>query len=99
MANMTDNDPTRSTPTGEEPTPWPRQEPGSSDPAEDPGYLTETGQAVGEDGSVAPIIGGLPAVEGSSWDIGAPVEDRGAGLAAEEERADQASHDDEHSGR
>lgn len=68
---MTDNDPTRSTPTGEEPAPWPRQEPGSSDPAEDPGYLTETGQAVGEDGSVAPIIGGLPAVEGSSW-ISAP---------------------------
>ena len=96
---MTDNDPTRSTPTGEEPAPWPRQEPGSSDPDEDPGYLTETGQAVGEDGSVAPIIGGLPAVEGSSWDIGAPVEDRGAGLAAEEERADQASHDDKHSGR
>jgi hypothetical protein len=27
------------------------------------------------------------------------VEDRGAGLAAEEERADQASHDDKHSGR
>ena len=96
---MTDNDPTRSTPTGEEPAQWPRPEPGSSDPAEDPGYLTETGQAAGEDGSVAPIIGGLPAVEGSSWDIGAPVEDRGAGLAAEEERADQASHDDEHSGR
>ena len=96
---MTDNDPTRSTPTGEEPAPWPGQEPGSSGPDEDPGYLTETGQAVGEDGSVAPIIGGLPAVEGSSWDIGAPVEDRGAGLAAEEERADQAGHDDKHSGR
>ena len=96
---MTDNDPTRSTPTGEEPAPRPRQEPGSSDPAEDPGYLTETGQAAGEDGSVAPIIGGLPAVEGSSWDIGAPAEDRGAGLAAEEERADQAGHDDKHSGR
>jgi hypothetical protein len=99
MANMTDNDPTRSTPTEEEPAPWPPQEPGTSEPAEDPGYLTETGQAAGEDGSVAPIIGGLPAVEGSSWDIGAPVEDRGAGLAAEEERADQASHDDKHSGR
>jgi len=96
---MTDNDPTRSTPTEEEPAPSPRQEPGTSRPAEDPGYLTETGQAVGEDGSVAPIIGGLPAVEGSSWDIGAPVEDRGAGLAAEEERADQASRDDKHSGR
>jgi hypothetical protein len=99
MANMTDNDPTRSTPTGKEPAPWPRQEPGTSDPAEDPGYLTETGQAVGEDGSVAPIIGGLPAVEGSSWDIGAPAEDRGAGLAAAEESADQASHEDKHGGR
>jgi hypothetical protein len=99
MANMTDNDPTRSTPTGEEPAPGPRQEPGTSDPAEDPGYLTETGQAVGEDGSVAPIIGGLPAVEGSSWDIGAPAEERGAGLADELESADQASHEDKHSGR
>lgn len=47
------------------------------------GYLTETGQAVGEDGSVAPIIGGLPAVEGSAWDIGAPLYERGAGLADE----------------
>jgi hypothetical protein len=99
MANMTDNDPTRSTPTEEEPTPSPRQEPGTSQPAEDPGYLTETGQAVGEDGSVAPIIGGLPAVEGSSWDIGAPAEDRGAGLAAEEESADQAGHEDKDSSR
>jgi 6-phosphofructokinase len=34
-----------------------------------------------EDGSVVPIIGGLPAVEGPAWDIGAPLEDRGAGLA------------------
>ena len=49
----------------------------------DPGYLTETGQAAGEDGSVAPIIGGLPAVEGSAWDIGAPLDERGAGLAEE----------------
>jgi hypothetical protein len=32
---------------------------------------------------VAPIIGGLPAVEGSAWDIGAPLDERGAGLAAE----------------
>jgi hypothetical protein len=99
MANMTDNDPTRSTPTDEEPTPSPGQEPGTSELDEDPGYLTETGQAVGEDGSVAPIIGGLPAVEGSSWDIGAPAEDRGAGLADDLESADQASHEDKHSGR
>ncbi|HEY0936785.1 MAG TPA: hypothetical protein VGD91_24005 [Trebonia sp.] len=58
-----------------------REDPGTPELGEEPGYLTETGQAVGDDGSVVPIIGGLPAVEGSSWDIGAPVEDRGAGLA------------------
>jgi GNAT superfamily N-acetyltransferase len=86
MVNMTDNDPPRSTPT---------EEPGTAQPAEDAGYLTEDGQAVGEDGSVVPIIGGLPAVEGSSWDIGAPAEDRGAGLAEELGSApDQASHED-----
>ena len=90
---MTDNDPTRSTPT-EEPAP-PGEDPGTSPDAEDPGYLTETGQAVGEDGSVVPIIGGLPAVEGSSWDIGAPEVDRGAGLAEElGSGADEASHED-----
>jgi hypothetical protein len=75
MASMTDNDPTGSAP--------PRQEPDTSEPAEDPGYLTETGQAVGEDGTVVPIIGGLPAVYGSAWDIGAPLDERGAGLAEE----------------
>ena len=95
---MTDNDPTRSTPT-EEPAP-PGEDPGTSPDAEDPGYLTETGQAVGEDGSVVPIIGGLPAVEGSAWDIGAPAEDRGAGLANEQGRApDQARHKDTRSSR
>jgi hypothetical protein len=81
MASMTDNDPTRSAPPEEESTPWPQEEPEDSLLVEEPGYLTESGQAVGEDGSVVPIIGGLPAVEGSSWDIGAPEEDRGAGLA------------------
>ena len=60
-----------------------RPESAEEEPAEDPGYLTETGQAAGEDGSVAPIIGGLPAVEGSAWDIGAPRDERGAGLAEE----------------
>src|SRR3984893_12482387 len=95
MANMTDSDPTRSTPPGEEPAPWPRQEPDASQPAEDPGYLTETGQAAAEDGSVAPIIGGLPAVEGAAWDIGAALEDRGAGLADRQGDApDQASQQD-----
>ena len=78
---MTGNDPTRSTSSEEEPVLPPRQEPPQQN--EDPRYLTETGQAVGEDGSVAPIIGGLPAVEGSAWDIGAPQDERGAGLAEE----------------
>jgi hypothetical protein len=81
MAYMTGNDPIRSTWPEYEPTPPPGQEPDTAQSVEDPGYLTETGQAVGEDGSVAPIIGGLPAVEGSAWDIGAPLEERGAGLA------------------
>jgi hypothetical protein len=61
-----------------------QQEPQAPAP-EEPGYLTETGQAVGDDGSVVPIIGGLPAVEGSAWDIGAAADERGAGLAEEEE--------------
>ena len=78
---MTGNDPTRSTSSEEEPVLPPRQEPLQQN--EDPGYLTETGQAVGEDGSVVPIIGGLPAVEGSAWDIGVPLDERGAGLAEE----------------
>jgi len=72
------------------------QEPGGSLPAdEDPGYLTQTGEAVGEDGSVVPIIGGLPAAEGSAWDIGAPVDDRGANLAEEQRgsQPDQAGHE------
>ncbi len=76
---MTASEPTR--PAWSEEEPPPGQEPGTALPADDPGYLTETGQAVGDDGSVVPIIGGLPAAEGSAWDIGAPVEDRGAGLA------------------
>jgi hypothetical protein len=90
MATMTENDQTGSTPPDEEPTLSRQEEPDTSAPAEDPGYLTETGEAAGDDGSVAPIIGGLPAVEGSAWDIGAPRKERGAGLADEEARqADQ----------
>jgi hypothetical protein len=54
------------------------------EPPEEPGYLTRTGEAVGEDGSVVPIIGGLPAVEGSAWDIGAPLDERGADLSDEQ---------------
>ena len=88
---MTENDSTGSTPPGEEPALSRHEEPDISQPAGDPGYLTETGEAVGEDGSVAPIIGGLPAVEGSAWDIGAPRDERGAGLA--DERASQADQD------
>ena len=87
---MTENDPAGSTPPEGEPAVPRDEEPDTSQSAEDPGYLTETGEAVGEDGSIVPIIGGLPAVEGSAWDIGAPVDERGAGLAEEEGgRADQ----------
>ncbi len=77
-----------SSPSGEEPFLAHQEEPSTPQPAEDPGYLTETGEVAGEDGSVVPIIGGLPAVEGSAWDIGAPLDERGAGLADE-----QASHE------
>ena len=79
---MTENDLTGSTPEREPAQPS-QEEPDTPQPAEDPGYLTETGEAVGEDGSVVPIIGGLPAVEGSAWDIGAAQDERGAGLAEE----------------
>jgi hypothetical protein len=65
MATMTDNDPAGSTPPGEEPALSRQQDPDASRPAEDPRYLTVTGEAAAEDGSVAPIIGGLLAVEGS----------------------------------
>ena len=84
---MTDNDPTGSPPPGEEPALARQQQPGTSQPAEDPGYLTVTGEVAAEDGSVAPITGGLPAVEGSAWDIGAPLDDRGANLADEPDSA------------
>ncbi len=91
---MTDNHPTGSPPE-QEPGPSHQQEPGTSQPAEDPGYLTVTGEAAGEDGSVAPIIGGLPAVEGSAWDTGAPLDDRGADLAGEQgSPPGQASYQD-----
>ena len=80
---MTGNDRGRSWWSEDEPVPLAGQEPDTAPSAGDPGYLTETGQAAGEDGSVAPIIGGLPAVEGSAWDIGAPLDERGAGLAEE----------------
>ena len=67
-----------------------RGPPDTAQPAGDPGYFTETGEAAGEDGSVAPIIGGLPAGEGPAWDTGAPLGERGPGLADEQaSRADQ----------
>ncbi len=92
---MMDNGPDRSASGEEAPAPSPRQELDAAQFAEDPGYLTETGQAVGEDGSVAPIIGGLPAVQGSAWDIGAPLDERGAGLADKQGSSpSQASHED-----
>jgi hypothetical protein len=92
---MTDNDLAESTPPDDEPTLSRRHEPGTSRPAEDPGYLIKTGEAAGEDGSVAPIIGGLPAVEGSAWDIGAPLDERGADLADEQLRSlDRAGDQD-----
>jgi hypothetical protein len=83
MAHVTGNGPARSTWSEDEPAPSPGQEPDTARSAGDPAYLTEKGQAAGEDGSVAPVIGGLPVVEGSAWDIGAPLDERGAGLAEE----------------
>jgi hypothetical protein len=95
VGNVTDNDSNGATPPEEEPARARQQEPDTSQPAEDPGYLVETGEAAGEDGSVVPIIGGLPAAEGSAWDIGAPRDERGAGLADEQDSSpDQASHED-----
>lgn len=98
MATVTDQDSTGATPPEEEPTRVHQQEPDTTQSAEDLGYLAETGEAVGEDGSVAPIIGGLPAVEGSAWDIGAPRDERGVGLAEEQgSPPDQASDEAPHS--
>jgi hypothetical protein len=43
-------------------------------------------------------MGGLPAVQGSAWDIGVPLEGRGAGLADEQgSPPDQASDKDKRS--
>jgi hypothetical protein len=93
MANMTDSEQAGN---GEAGSASPEEEPDTSAPAEDPGYLTQTGEAAAADGSVVPIIGGLPAAEGSAWDIGAPVDERGANLAEEEQesRPDQGDHED-----
>ena len=84
---MTENHPPESTPPEAEEVAHEEEQP-AAEPAEDPGYLTETGEAAGEDGSVVPIIGGLPAVEGSAWDIGAPADERGTALAEHEASQD-----------
>ena len=86
---MTDKDQDRPAP--------PKEEPDAGQPEEDPGYLTQTGEAAAADGSVVPIIGGLPAAEGSAWDIGAPKDDRGGGLADEQQRGQQDQAGDEDS--
>jgi hypothetical protein len=89
MANVTENDPTTAARPGGEPSLAAGEEPDVL--AGSPEYFAETGEAVGDDGSVVPIIGGLPAVEGSAWDIGAPRDERGAGLA--DKLARQADQD------
>jgi hypothetical protein len=95
---MTENNPAGSTAPEEEPA-LPRQAEPEAPPADDPGYLTESGEAAGDDGSVVPIIGGLPAAEGSAWDIGAPENERGAGLAEElGSPPDQAGNEDTRGG-
>ena len=87
---MSDTAANGSGPPDEGPAAPDEREPDSAESADDPGYLTTTGETVGEDGSVVPIIGGLPAAEGSLWDIGAPADERGAGLAEElDDSADQ----------
>jgi hypothetical protein len=69
-----------------------QEEPDEPALMEEPGYLTVTGEAVGEDGSVVPIVGGLPAVEGSAWDVGAPADERGADLLDAEQNAYEQEH-------
>jgi hypothetical protein len=93
---MTENYPPGSTPPeAEQPVSQEEEEPLAPEPAEDPGYLTETGEAVGEDGSVVPIIGGLPAVDGSAWDIGAAADERGAALAEHEASQEHRATEDD----
>jgi hypothetical protein len=81
---VTDKETTGSAQAGDEPAQPLQQEPDTPALAEEPGYLTRTGEAVGDDGSVVPVIGGLPAVEGSAWDVGSPADDRGVDLTDDE---------------
>jgi hypothetical protein len=78
---VTDNDPIPADIF--DPEPPLQADPDSPAPAEETGFFVTSGEAVGDDGSVVPIIGGLPAAEGSAWNIGAPADERGAGLAEE----------------
>jgi hypothetical protein len=95
MVYMTSKDALGSPPPGEDPALPAGPEPGTSGSDEDPGYLTRTGEAAGDDGSVAAIIGGLPAVEGSAWDIGAAADERGeVGLADQDNPPDQSGRQD-----
>ena len=91
---MSDNDATGSQLQGSDTGQSRPEEPDSSQPVDDPKYLTQTGETVGDDGSVVPIIGGLPAVEGSAWDIGAAADERGAGLAEELDSSTDQDHRD-----
>jgi hypothetical protein len=96
-ASMTDHNGTGPTPPEEQAAASGQQEPDTSHSEDDPGYLVESGEAVGDDGSVAPIIGGLPAVEGSAWDIGAPLDERGG--EPEEEQDDPPHQPGDKEGR
>jgi hypothetical protein len=79
---VSDFDPTEPLPADvNDPEPPLQAGPDSPLPAEATGFLETSGEAVGDDGSVVPIIGGLPAAQGSAWNIGAPADERGAGLA------------------
>jgi len=86
-ADMTENGAAGSAPQEKPQEKEPAAAQSAEDSVEEPGYLTQTGEAVGDDGSVVPVIGGLPAVDGSAWDIGAPADDRGPGLADEQQRS------------
>jgi hypothetical protein len=74
---MTVNDANGPTSAGDDQDLPLQQEPDDLELGEEPGYLVTSGEAVGDDGSVVPIVGGLPAAEGSAWDIGASADERG----------------------
>ena len=77
---MTENDATGSTPPEEELALSSHEEPGTSQPRR--GSRIPHRKRARRSARTARsfrCIGGLPAVEGSAWDIGAPLEDRGAG--------------------